>query len=153
MLSSFLLPETVLRGHAMNDPYLPPSVPEVATPSALSSEERNWAMIGHLSALTGLISGFGYIVGPLIVWLVKKDTMPFAAKEAKEALNFNISWFIWTCILAAVTFVLTLVLVGVLLIPVLILIPVVMAILSIVAGIRANEGRGYRYPLTIRLIQ
>ena len=137
----------------MNDPYLPPSVPEVASPSALSREERNWAMIGHLSALTGWISGFGYIAGPLVVWLIKKDTMPFVAKEAKEALNFNISRTIWLILVAIAAFVLTFVLVGVLLWPVVALIPVGMSVLSIVGGIRANEGRGYRYPLTLRLIQ
>ncbi len=143
----------MLSGLAMNDPYSPPSVPEVASPSVLSSEERNWAMIGHLSALTGLISGFGYIVGPLIVWLIKKDSMPFAAAQAKEALNFNISWFIWTLLLTGVAFVLMFVLVGFLLFPLLFIIPLAMAALSIVAGVRANEGRAYRYPLTVRFVQ
>lgn len=110
-------------------------------------------MIGHLSALTGLISGFGYIVGPLIVWLIKKDSMPFAAAQAKEALNFNISWFIWTLLLTGVAFVLMFVLVGFLLFPLLFIIPLAMAALSIVAGVRANEGRAYRYPLTVRFVQ
>ena len=137
----------------MNDPYTPPSVIESAPSTALSSEERNWAMVGHLSALTGLISGFGYIVGPLIVWLVKKDTMSFASQEAKEALNFNISWCIWTILLGIVTFILSLILVGLLLVPVLLVIPIAMAVLSIVAGVRAGEGRPYRYPLTVRFIQ
>jgi uncharacterized Tic20 family protein len=110
-------------------------------------------MIGHLSALTGLISGFGYIAGPLIVWLIKKDTMPFVATEAKEALNFNISWCIWLVLVSIAAVILMLVLVGILLLPLLFIIPLGMAILSIVAGIRANEGHHYRYPLTMRLIQ
>ncbi|MCW1914635.1 DUF4870 domain-containing protein [Luteolibacter sp. GHJ8] len=137
----------------MNDPYLPPSVPEVAPPAVLSSEERNWAMAGHLSALSGWLTGFGYIAGPLIVWLIKKDTMPFVAREAKEALNFNISWTIWLILLAIVAFILTFFVIGVLLWPVVALIPVGMSVLSIVGGVRANEGNGYRYPLTLRFIQ
>ena len=110
-------------------------------------------MIGHLSALTGLITGFGYIAGPLVVWLIKKDTMPFVATEAKEALNFNISWCIWLVLVSIVAVILMLVVVGILLLPLLFIIPLGMSILSIVAGIRANEGHHYRYPLTMRLIQ
>lgn len=140
----------------MEDPYTPPSFPESAAPPAvvgLSSEERMWAMFGHLSALTGLLTGgIGYIVGPLIIWQVKKDTMPFAASEAKEALNFNISWLLWALILGAVTFVLMLFFIGVLLLPVLVGLGIAWVVFSIIGGLKASEGKPYRYPLTIRFI-
>jgi uncharacterized Tic20 family protein len=162
----FLIPNRWYREYAMNDSDAPPPVPDpysppvVMTPmppstaTALSSDERMWAMLGHLSALTGLLTGgIGYIAGPLIVWQVKKDTMPFAASESKEALNFNISWFIWLLVLSAVTVPLMLLLVGFFLLPVLIIFPVVWAIFCIVGALRANEGKPYRYPLTVRFIQ
>lgn len=134
------------------DPNAPPQQP--ALTGGVSSEERTWAMIAHLSALAGwLTGGIGNIAGPLIVWLVKKDTMPFAASEAKEALNFNISWLLWFLILCAVTVPLMLLFIGLLLIPVLIIGPVIWTVFCIVGGIRANEGRPYRYPLTVRFIQ
>jgi uncharacterized Tic20 family protein len=138
----------------MNDPYAPPtSVPPPPPPMGLSSDERLWAMLGHLSALSGLLTGgIGNIVGPLIVWQVKKDSLPFAASEAKEALNFNISWLIWSLALGVMTGILMLVFIGVLLIPVLILLGVAWLVLTIIAGLKANEGRAYRYPLTIRFI-
>ena len=68
-----------------------------ATGSGISAEERQWAMFAHLSALAGgiLTSGWagsiGCFIGPLIIWMVKKDTMPFVDDQAKEALNFNIT--------------------------------------------------------------
>jgi uncharacterized Tic20 family protein len=140
----------------MNDPYAPPSSvppPPPPPPMGLSSDERLWAMLGHLSALTGLLTGgIGNIVGPLIVWQVKKDSLPFAAAEAKEALNFNISWLLWTLALWIVTGILMLVIVGFLLIPVLALLGVAWLVLTIIAGLKANEGKAYRYPLTIRFI-
>ncbi len=112
-----------------------------------------WAMIGHLSALSGLITGgIGNIVGPLIVWQVKKDTMPFAGSESKEALNFNISWLLWFLILGAVTFVLTFIVIGVLLMPLLFIYPIVWVVFIVIGGLKANEGKPYRYPLTIRFI-
>ena len=137
----------------MNDPYSPPQVPDVAAPTGISPEERNWALAGHISALAGLLTGgIGNIVGPLIVWLVKKETMPFAAAEAKEALNFNISWLLWGLIIGVSAVLLTFVLIGILLWPVLIIQWIAWVVLCIVAGIRAGEGKSYRYPLTVRFI-
>lgn len=140
----------------MNDPYLPPSVPEVSPPpppSLYSSEERMWAMLGHLAGLSGLLFPLvGNIVGPLIVWQVKKDSMPFAASEAKEALNFNISWAIWTAVLGGATLILMFIFVGLLLIPVLAVVSVLWIVFPIIGGLRANEGKPYRYPATIRFI-
>lgn len=138
----------------MNDPYAPPSsFSSPPPPIGPSSDERLWAMLGHLSALSGLLTGgIGNIVGPLIVWQVKKDSQPFAAAEAKEALNFNISWLIWTLALWGVTWILMLILIGFLLVPVLSLLGVAWLVLMIIAGLKAHEGRSFRYPLTIRFI-
>ncbi|WP_367871586.1 DUF4870 domain-containing protein [Luteolibacter sp. Populi] len=142
----------------MEDPYNPPPVPEIAPPAVssavMSSDEKMWATLAHLSALSGLFFPVvGNIAGPLIVYLVKKDTMPFVALEAKEALNFNISWAIWTTVLWTITIILMIVLVGFLLLPVAIIAHIGWVVLSIVGGLRANEGKPYRYPLTLRLVQ
>jgi uncharacterized Tic20 family protein len=137
----------------MNDPYAPPTSVPPPPPSALSSDERLWGMLGHLSALSGLFTGgLGNFIGPLIVWQVKKDTLPFAAAEAKEALNFNLSWLLWGIALGFVTGVLMLVMIGILLVPLLALLGVAWLVLTIIAGLKANEGKPYRYPLTIRFI-
>ena len=109
--------------------------------SSVSSEARQWAMICHLS---GLILGFG--VGPLIVWLLKKNEHGFVDEQGKEALNFQI-----TMLLAAFAgVILALVLVGFLILPA---VGVMMVVFPIIAGIKANEGVHYRYPLTLRLIK
>jgi uncharacterized Tic20 family protein len=138
---------------AMNDPYSPPSEPIAAPQTGLSKEERTWAMVAHLAALTGFLAPIvGNIVGPLVVWMVKKDTMPYAAAEAKEALNFNISWSIWLVLYSIVAFILTFVLVGILLWMLLGLLYIVWAVICIIAAIKANDGVPYRYPLTVRFI-
>lgn len=136
----------------MNDPYTPPSEPIAPPHAGLSSEERTWALVAHLSALTGLITGFGMILGPLVVWLINKDTRPYAAAEAKEALNFNISWMLWGILLGIAAFILTFVLIGILLWIALGFCTLVWIVLCIIAGIKANEGVSYRYPLTVRFI-
>src|SRR6478752_4737122 len=64
--------------------------------TVIPQEERQWAMFSHLSALLGglltsAVGGWGFFLGPLVIWLLKKDTMPFVADQAKEALNFNIT--------------------------------------------------------------
>lgn len=112
----------------------------------MTQEQKTWGMIAHLSSLAGLIIPLGNVIGPLIVWLVKKDTMPFVDDQGKEALNFNITVFI----AAVVSGLLTLVLIGFLL---LLVVGLGWLVLTIMAGIKANEGNSYRYPFTLRLIK
>ena len=59
--------------------------------TGISQEEKQWGMFAHLSALLGLVIPLGNVIGPLVIWLVKKDTMPFVDNQAKEALNFQIT--------------------------------------------------------------
>ena len=103
-------------------------------------------MFAHLSALSGAIIPFGNIIGPLVVWQIKKDTLPFAADQGKEALNFNITMLI----AAFIGFLLTFVLIGLVLLP---LIGIAWLVFTILAGIKANEGVAYRYPFALRLIK
>ena len=114
--------------------------------ASLESRARNWAMVAHLSGLasyTGI--PFGNVLGPLVVWLLKKDELPFVADQAKEALNFQLSLTVYTFI----AFVLMFFLVGLLAFPVLFVVHIVF---SIVAAVQASEGKVYRYPLTIRFL-
>jgi len=110
------------------------------------SQERNWGMFCHLAALAGFIIPFGNIVGPLIIWLIKKDESAYVDKQGKESLNFQISISIY----ALVSAVLALVLIGFLL---LIVIGIATLILIIVAALKANNREDFQYPLTIRFIQ
>jgi uncharacterized Tic20 family protein len=120
-----------------------PPPPPMGTPSA---DERQWGLFAHLSTLVGLIIPFGSILGPLVVWLIKKDTMPFVDDQGKEALNFNI-----TALLAfIVSGILMFVLIGFLLIFVVF---IAWLVLSIMAAMAANKGEAYRYPFTLRLIK
>jgi uncharacterized Tic20 family protein len=121
----------------------PPSEPPMA--GAPSADERQWAMFAHLSALIGLIIPFGSIIGPLVIWLIKKDTMPFVNDQGKEALNFNIT----VAIAAIVGWILCFILIGFL---VLAVVFVAWLVLAIIGTIKANEGTAYRYPFTLRLV-
>lgn len=143
---------------------IPPSQPpapvtSVATTdlAGVSGDERQWAMIAHLSALLGYIltSGWagsaGGFLGPLIVWMIKKDTMPFVDRQAKEALNFSIT----ICIAFAVLFVFSIVTLGVGLIvtlPSMLVVGLYAIVYTIIASMKAYEGVAYRYPLALRLI-
>ena len=132
--------------------------PTGAESGAVSAEERQWAMFAHLSALIGGIvtagwaGSLGCFIGPLVISMMKKDTMPFVDDQAKEALNFNIS----VAIVFFVLFVLTLVTLGIgalLTVPVMILVGIAWLALTIIAAMKANQGERYRYPLTLRLVK
>lgn len=102
-------------------------------------------MFCHLSALAGFIVPFGNIIAPLVIWLVKKDEMPFVNDQGKESLNFQITVFL----AAIVCFILIFVAIGFLLLPALAIYTLVMII---IAAMKANEGVSYRYPFILRLI-
>lgn len=144
-----------------NEPVSTPPVPPQSTEQPLSvgpsAEEKQWAMFAHLSALAGAVlssafGGWGTFIGPLIIWLIKKDTMPFVASQAKEALNFNITVsaiFLMLVILTVITFG-----IGALLtVPVMLVVGIAALVFTIIAAVKANEGIDYRYPVSVRIIK
>ena len=112
----------------------------------VSPESRQWGMFAHLAALAGFIIPFGNLIGPLIIWQVKKDEMPFVADQGKESLNFQIT----VTIAAIVCVVLMVVLIGALLLP---LVGLAALVFIVIAAVKANQGEAYRYPVTLRLIK
>ena len=123
----------------MSDIIDPPPAPS----DSPAPESRQWGLFAHLSALVGLIIPFGNILGPLIIWQIKKDLDPFVDAQGKEALNFQIS----VALAAVVCFILMVVVIG---FPLLALLSVVAVVLVVIAGVKANDGVVYRYPFTWR---
>src|SRR5690606_5594942 len=131
----------------------PLGAPPPQQDSAIRVQQRQWAMFAHLSALTGLFTGgLGCILGPLIIWLVQKDSMPFVDDQAKEALNFNITVGIVTLILMVVGTVLLVILIGFLFYLAAFAVGIYWLVMTIIATIKSNEGVAYRYPMTLRLV-
>ena len=132
--------------------------PTGAESGAVSAEERQWAMFAHLSALIGGIvtagwaGSLGCFVGPLVIWMMKKDTMPFVDDQAKEALNFNIT----VGLVFLALFVLSIVTLGIgliIAIPGWIIVGIAWLVFTIIAAMKANQGERYRYPFTLRLVK
>jgi uncharacterized Tic20 family protein len=109
-------------------------------------EVRQWAMFCHLSALLGIWIPFGTLIGPLILWQMKREMDPFIDAQGKEALNFQIT----VAIATGISILLMVVVVGFFLIG---LVAIGAVVLTIIAGVKANEGFPYRYPFTWRLIK
>ena len=133
---------------------IPTPPPPIGVPT---TEEKQWALFAHLSAIlgaivTGHIFGIGCFLGPLIIWLIKRDTMPFVADQGKEALNFNIT----LAIVGAALFLVVLLTFGIgliLAIPAGAVVAVGWLVFTIIAAIKASEGVAYRYPITLRLVK
>ncbi|MFO7653963.1 MAG: DUF4870 domain-containing protein [Candidatus Krumholzibacteriia bacterium] len=130
-------PQTPPAHGAANGPAAPVPPPEA----------RRWAMICHLVALVGLLgNGIGFLLGPLVVWLVKRDEHPFVNDQGREAVNFQITMMIAALISAALTFIV----IG---IPLLIIVGVLMIVFPIIAAVKSDRGETYRYPLSFRFIK
>ena len=115
-------------------------------------DARRWAMFCHLGALVGLLgNGVGFLIVPLVVWLIKKDEIPLVDDQGREALNFNISVMIAMIICVVAAFVLAFT--GIFLIVGILAaggVAVYSLVMTIIAGISAQKGELYRYPLTWR---
>lgn len=125
----------------------PPGTGSPSTQSGGRSNERTWAMFAHLSALSGYLVPFGHLIGPLVVWLMKRDEMPFVKDQGRESLNFQITVSIAYLACGILSFVTC----G---IGVLLFIPVALAslIFIILATISASNGVQYRYPVCWRVV-
>ena len=132
----------------MNDaPIDETPIDEVPVPEMPDRDTRMWAMFCHLAGLALLIGiPAANILGPLIVWQIKKEQHPFIDAHGKESMNFQISMFIYGLVAGLLIFVC----VGMVLLPAVIIVDIVFVI---IAAIKANDGQAYRYPVTIRLIK
>ena len=108
-------------------------------------EERKWAMFAHIGTFSSMLVPLGNIIAPIVIWQLKKNESPFVVEQAKESLNFQITLIIY-CI---ISFLLVFIVIGFFLLFALILFSL---IIVIVAGVKANDGEHYRYPMTLRLI-
>jgi len=110
-------------------------------------QERLWAMLCHLTALVGFVGvPFGNILGPLVVWLVKKGESPVVDQNGKESLNFQIT----VAIAGIIAGILTFIIIG---IPLLIAIVVADLVFVIIATVKTNNGESYQYPFSLKLIK
>lgn len=112
----------------------------------ISSDERQWGMLSHVSTFLGHIIPFVNIVAPLIFMTTYRDESEFVTNHAKEALNFQITLILYYFISA----VLILVIVGIILLPIVYAFSVVV---TIIAAIKASAGKEYKYPLSIRFVK
>ena len=121
----------------------PQEQPTLHEPPFPTGEQRTWAMLAHLLAIPGYIVGLGYLswVGPLVIWIKKRHESPFIAFHALESLLFqllctaalailrSLVFFSWQ---AVVTF---------------LAIPAISVVWAIIAGLKANNGESYEYPV------
>lgn len=113
----------------------------------VNKDARLWGMLCHLTALAGMVGiPFGHILGPLIIWLIKKNEIPFVDEQGKESLNFQITATIAGLICIPLIFVI----IG---FPLLIALGIADLVFIIIATIKSNSGQHYRYPFAIRFIK
>ncbi len=103
--------------------------------------DKIWSMLSHLSVLFGV-----GIILPLVVYLAMRRESEYIAANAREALNFHLSLFIYAICCIPLVFIL----IGV---PLIIIISIGSVVLSIIAAVKASDGQCYRYPLTLRLVR
>ena len=115
-------------------------------PPASTSDERNWSVLLHISALAGMIIPLGNVIGPLVLWLIKKPESALVDRHGKAALNFQISSTIY---FIAMGF-LVIVFIG---LPLLVVYAIFWFVMVILATIRAADNKDPGYVLSIQFIK
>jgi uncharacterized Tic20 family protein len=131
---------------SFTEPQEQPDMPDL--PEGPSKDDRLWATFCHLAAFVGYIGvPFGQILGPLIIWLIKKEESPFIDANGKKALNFQISIMIY--MLASIPLACG----GPLILLAIVPLIIVNVIYTIIAAIKANDGQEVSYPISIGFIK
>ncbi|WP_395740756.1 DUF4870 domain-containing protein [Prosthecobacter sp.] len=120
----------------MESPQLPPAL----LSPAVSQDEKTLGIVMHVLCLVGFA-----ILGPLVVWLIKKDQSSYLDRQGRELLNFQISYLLYAFASGLLCFVL----IG---IPLLFAVGVATVVLTVIGIVNAAEGKVYRFPLTIRFL-
>ena len=117
-------------------------------PPAGAGDAKIWAMACHLMALVGYVIPIplANVLGPLVIWQIKKNEMPAVDEHGKESLNFQISVTIY----ALISLVLSFICIGFILLAALAIFGLVCVI---IAAVNASNGKMYRYPLCLRMIK
>ncbi len=138
----------------MSDNIPPISNPAPPPPQFPETQARTWNMWCHLVTLSGIpLPVIGNIVGPILIWQIKKNEFPSVEMHGKAALNFQLTLLIVGVVIATAGFILSFFCVGFLLFFLLPLVGLAAIILPIIAGLKANEGKEYKYPYSWNLVK
>ena len=108
----------------------------------------------HLSSFASFLIPLGNILGPLVIWLLRKDDLPSVDKHGKAALNFNISIAVYGLIAVAISLPLIFILIGIpLLFTSIAGLFIWWLIATVVAAVNAGNGEFWEYPLSIRFLR
>jgi len=122
------------------------SEPQYIKNKDVSTEEKNLAVIMHLSILAGILIPFVGLLIPVVIWALKKNESPYVDDQGKEVINFIINIFIAGIIIG----ILCLIIIGFILIVPLALFLIIM---PIVAAVKCGDGTYYKYPLIFKFIK
>lgn len=139
-------------------------IDEVTGEALPSADDRNTAMFAHLASFASMVFPFGNVIGPLIVWMVRKDRSPFIDRHGKESLNFQLTFTLVLIVLIAITagYAISSGIndneVGVLMslagfLFVISVYSIAALVFIIIGAVRASNGEEYRYPLSIRFVR
>ena len=122
---------------------------ESTTFAKATDEQKNMALMCHMAALAGVVTfGLANALGPFLVWHAKKRLGPFVDVHGKEALNFQLTYFVP---LVALLVIWGLTYDWVVLVP--LALNIYVGVMAVLAGLKAGQGEAYHYPLTIRFIR
>jgi len=135
-------------------PVQPPTIPPPSSGPGPDHQARMWNMLCHLSGLAGWILPFaGNILGPFVVWQIKKNEIPSVDVHGKAALNFQITATIVLLAGSFAAFLAHFICLGWLAVPLVTLLGLGALVCTVIAGVKANNGEDYQYPFSFEFVK
>ena len=140
--------DSVVEVQAKVYPIVYPIVTEspASLPPTPTLDERRWCIVLHISALAGMFIPLGNVIGPLVVWLIKKPESALVDRHGKAALNFQISSTIYYIAMGF----LVIVFIG---LPLLVVYTLFWFVMVILATVRAADDKDPGYMLSIQFFK
>jgi len=148
---NFDLPPSL--GGSNPTPAPPPIFNSQLPRKVITEEEKNWAMLAHLSSLLSLISG-GFL-GPIasfIIWLVYREKSVYIAQQSLQSTLFQVGGFLVNWMIWIVVSVLSSFLIGLCLIPFALLITVATIVWPLLGAYNCSQGKQFRYPIVADMV-
>jgi uncharacterized protein len=147
----------ILHNAPMDTPPPPPpqdTPPTLPSAPGIDATERQWALGLHFSALLGFAGPHLLnVIGPLIIWLIKKQESPYLDAVGKRVLNFQLSYSLYG--FAAITLfgLLWWLVIGFLFLPIYAIVGVAWLVMTIIGAVKESHGETYNYPYIIKFLQ
>lgn len=112
-----------------------------------NTDEKKWGAVIHIAALLGLLLAPGLALGPLIVWMLKKNDSAYLNYQGKKAINFQLTILLLVFVLLLLSMIIRPIL------AIAFMAGITGIVFAIMAGFSIYKDGDFTYPFSLNIIK